>query len=97
MFKNQCRFQKCNKIAQNYFNFSDNCVSMGSGKSLLITTRIIVVARQGVNIAPVHCFDVTLAEFEQVMNNDFMQLEAEWLNDINYFCRKSNKFGIVFA
>ena len=50
---------------------------MGSGKSLLITTRIIVVARQGVNIAPLHCFDVTLAEFEQVMNNDFMQLEAE--------------------
>ena len=77
MFKNQCRFQKCNKIAQNYFNFSDNCVSMGSGKSLLITTRIIVVARQGVNIAPLHCFDVTLAEFEQVMNNDFMQLEVE--------------------
>ena len=38
------------------------------------------------NIAPEHCFDVTLADFEQIINNDyFMQLEAEWLNDINHF------------
>ena len=37
------------------------------------------------NIAPEHCFDVTLADFEQIINNDIMQMEAEWLNDINHF------------
>ena len=50
-----------------------------------------------INIAPEHCFDVTLADFEQIINNDFTQLEVEWLNDINYFSRESNKFGIIFA
>ena len=34
---------------------------------------------------PKHCFDVTLADFEQIINNNFIQLEAEWLNDINIF------------
>ena len=29
------------------------------------------------NIAPEHCFAVTLADFEPKINNDFMQLEAE--------------------
>ena len=29
------------------------------------------------NIAPEQCFDVTLADFEQTMNSDFIQLEAE--------------------
>ena len=30
------------------------------------------------NIAPEHCFDNTLAaEFETIINNDFIQLEAE--------------------
>ena len=29
------------------------------------------------NIAPEHCFDVTLADFEQIINNDIMQMEAE--------------------
>ena len=30
------------------------------------------------NIAPEHCFDITLAaEFETIINNDFIQLEAE--------------------
>ena len=49
------------------------------------------------NIAPEHCFDVTLADFEQIINNDFSKLEIEWLKDINYFSRESNKFGIIFA
>ena len=25
-----------------------------------------------INIAPEHCFDVTLTEFEQIINNDFI-------------------------
>ena len=29
------------------------------------------------NTAPEHCFDVTLADFEQIINNDIMQMEAE--------------------
>ena len=49
------------------------------------------------NIAPEHCFDVTLADFEQIINNDLIQLEDEWLNDINYFSRELKKFGIIFA
>ena len=32
-----------------------------------------------------HCFHVTLAGFEQIINNDFIQLEAEWLNVWNKF------------
>ena len=51
------------------------------------------------NIAPEHCFAVTLADFEPKINNDFMQLEAEWLNDIwqnDNFSKVSNKFGIIF-
>ena len=44
-----------------------------------------------------HCFDVTLSDFEQTINNDFIQLEAEWLNNINYFSRESNKFGIIWT
>ena len=50
-----------------------------------------------INIAPEHCFDVTLADFEQIINNDFIQLEAQRLNDINYFSRESNRFGIIFG
>ena len=30
-----------------------------------------------INIAPKHCFDVTLANFEQIINKDFIELEAE--------------------
>ena len=36
-----------------------------------------------VDIAPKHCFEVTFAHFEQIINNDFKQLETEWLNEIN--------------
>ena len=29
------------------------------------------------NIVPEHCFDSTLADFEQIINNDFIEWEAE--------------------
>ena len=29
------------------------------------------------NIAPEHYFDIILADFEKIINNDFMQLEDE--------------------
>ena len=50
-----------------------------------------------INIAPEHYFDIILADFEKIINNDFMQLEDEWLNNIKYFSRESNKFGIISA
>ena len=46
-----------------------------------------------------HCFDVTLANFEEIINNDFMQLKAEWLSDINYFSQGAkqtwNNFFVI--
>ena len=30
-----------------------------------------------INIAPEHYFDIILADFEKIINNDFMQLEDE--------------------
>ena len=37
-------------------------------------------------------------DFEQIISNVFMQLEAERLNDSNYhFSRDSSKLGIIFA
>ena len=39
-------------------------------KSFIQTNRLI-------NITPEHCFVITLADFEQIINNDFIQLEAE--------------------
>ena len=48
-----------------------------------------------IDIANEYGFDVTLADFEPMIDNDFIQLEAEWLNDINFFSRKSNKLGIT--
>ena len=42
------------------------------------------------DVAPEHCFDLNLADFEWVINNNFIQLEAERLNDINYFSRESS-------
>ena len=52
-------------------------------------------ARSAINVRPL--FYVTLGDSEEIINNDFIQLEAEWQNDINYISRKSNKFGIIFA
>ena len=46
------------------------------------------------DIVPGDCFDVNLADFEQIINNDLIQLEAEWLNVIKHFSRVSNKFRI---
>ena len=33
---------------------------------------------------PENYFDVTWADFEQIVNKDFIELEAAWLDDINY-------------
>ena len=63
---------------------------MKNFKKLYLKNRLI-------NIAPEHCFDHILADFEQIINNDFIQLEAEILNDINYFSCELNKFGIIFV
>ena len=30
-----------------------------------------------ISIAPEHCFDVTFEDLEQIINNGFIQLEAE--------------------
>ena len=45
-----------------------------------------------------HCFDVNLADFEQMINN-FIQLGVEWFNDINCFHRVKeirNYFCVTF-
>ena len=38
--------------------------------------------------------DVTLGDIEKIINSDFIQLGAEWLNVNNFSFRKSNKFEI---
>ena len=38
-----------------------------------------------IDIANEYGFDVTLVDSEPMIDNDFIQLEAEWLNDINFF------------
>ena len=45
--------------------------------------RSFILKNRLINLASEHCFDFTLADFEQIIDNDFIQLEAEWLNDIN--------------
>ena len=50
-----------------------------------MTLKSFIRKNRFINIAPEHCFDVTFADFEQIINNDVIQLEAEWLNDSNYF------------
>ena len=42
-----------------------------------ITLKSSIQKNKLINIAPEHCFDVTLGDFEQVINNDFKQLKAE--------------------
>ena len=61
------------------------------------TLKIFIQQNRPTDIAPEHCLDVTLGDFEQIINNDSIQLQAEWLNDINYFSRESNEFGTIFA
>ena len=62
-----------------------------------ITSKSFIQQNTLADIALEHCFAVTLADFEQIINNDLIQLEAEWWNGINYFSRESKKFGIIFA
>ena len=49
------------------------------------TLKSFIRQNRPIDVAPEHCFDVTLGEFEHIINSNFIQLEAEWLNDINYF------------
>ena len=42
---------------------------------------------------PKHCLGVALGDYEQIINNGFVQLEAEWLNDI-FFSRESRNLGL---
>ena len=58
-----------------------------------INWKSFIQQNRFIDIAPEHRFVVTLADFEQIINNDFMQL----LNKINCFSRESNKSGITFA
>ena len=60
-----------------------------------ITLKSFIRKNRLINIVPEHCFDTTLADFEQIINNNFIQFEAEQLNDSNYSSRESNKFGII--
>ena len=56
---------------------------MNKLKSFIQQNRLIDTALE-------HCFDVTLADFEQIINNDFMQLKGELLKDINYSMKQTN-------
>ena len=49
------------------------------------TLKSFIRQNRPIDVAPEHCFDVTLGEFEHIINSNFIQLEAEWLNGINYF------------
>ena len=44
-----------------------------------ITLKSFIRKNRLICIAPLsqHCFDVTLADFEQIINDDFIQLENE--------------------
>ena len=44
-----------------------------------------------------HCFNVALSDFEQIKKKCFAQSEAEWLNDIKFFPKESNKSRVIFA
>ena len=63
---------------------------MNNFEELYPTSRLI-------DISSKHRFDITLVDFQQKINNDVIQLEAEWFNNINYFSREANKIGITFA
>ena len=62
-----------------------------------ITLKSFFRQKRLIGIAPEHCFGFTLADFEQIINNDFIQLEAKLLDGINYLFRESNKSGIIFC
>ena len=66
-----------------------------------ITSKNPIPQNTLTDVATEHCFNVILPGFEQIIifpeNNGFIQLEAKWLKDINYFSREPNKFLIIFA
>ena len=41
-----------------------------------ITLKSFIRQNRPIDIVPEHCFDVTLATFEQINNNDLIQMEA---------------------
>ena len=60
------------------FNDSQSLTVLFSQRTLLYMLHECFIRKKRlVNIAPGHCFDVALANFEQIINNDFIQLEAE--------------------
>ena len=46
------------------------------------TLKSFITQKRLIDIAPEHCFDVTLADFAQIIDNDFIKLETSWLNII---------------
>ena len=50
-----------------------------------ITLKTFIPQNRLIDVALKHCFEVTLPDFEQIINYDFGQLEGELLNDISFF------------
>ena len=45
-----------------------------------MTLKSFIWQNRLIEIAPVHCFHVTLADFGQIINDDFIHLEADdWI------------------
>ena len=57
-----------------------------------ITLESFIRQNRPIDIAAEHCFDVNFADFEQIINTDFIHLEAEWLRAVNYFSRSQTNF-----
>ena len=57
-----------------------------------ITLKTFIPQNRLIDVALKHCLDVTLPDFEQIINSDFGQSEGEWLNDIYFF---QGVFGII--
>ena len=43
----------------------------------LITLKSFIRQNRLIGIVPEHCFDATLANFEQIINNNFTQLKTK--------------------
>ena len=50
-----------------------------------ITLKSFISQVRHLGVAFEHCFDVTLGGFKQIIDNDFTQLEAEWLDALIIF------------
>ena len=48
-----------------------------------MTLKSFIRQNRFIDITSEHCFDFTLADFEQRINNDFMQLKANFINAIS--------------